>query len=101
MSVSIEKHEHIWTVIIDRAEKKNAVDRDTADRLYEAFTEFDRDEKARAAVLWGRGGTLKNERALSEFGEVLENSRPNICSLPTVALVKASGSTISQGLSPM
>lgn len=58
MSVSVEKQEHVWTVIIDRPEKKNAVDRDTADGLYEAFTEFDRDEKARVAVLWGRGGTF-------------------------------------------
>ncbi|MCF8037062.1 MAG: crotonase/enoyl-CoA hydratase family protein, partial [Desulfobacteraceae bacterium] len=58
MSISVEKHEHIWTVIIDRTEKKNAVDRDTAERLYEAFTEFDQDEKAGVAVLWGRGGTF-------------------------------------------
>ncbi|MBS3756685.1 MAG: crotonase/enoyl-CoA hydratase family protein [Desulfobacterales bacterium] len=58
MSISVEKHGHIWTMIIDRPEKKNAVDRDTADQLYEAFAEFDQEEKARVAVLWGRGGTF-------------------------------------------
>ncbi len=58
MSVRIEKNEHVWTVIIDRPEVRNAIDRDTAEGLADAFRAFDADETARAAVLWGSGGTF-------------------------------------------
>jgi enoyl-CoA hydratase len=72
MSVSIEQNELVWTVIIDRPEKKNAVDRDTADRLYEAFTAYEKDERARVAVLWGRGGTFCAGADLGSVARVSE-----------------------------
>jgi len=72
MTVSVEKHEEIWTVVIDRPDKKNAVDRDTADRLYEAFTEFDQAEEARVAVLWGKGGTFCAGADLSSVARLSE-----------------------------
>lgn len=58
MSVWIDKQAHVWTIIIDRPEKKNAVDRDTAESLAAAFDTFNRDAAARVGVLWGKGGTF-------------------------------------------
>ncbi|MCF8111859.1 MAG: crotonase/enoyl-CoA hydratase family protein [Desulfobacteraceae bacterium] len=72
MTVSVEKQEHIWTVIIERPDKKNAVNRDTADGLFEAFKEFDADESARVAVLWGRGGTFCAGADLGAVAELSE-----------------------------
>lgn len=58
MSVTTEKSGAVWTVIIDRPAARNAVDRQTADALAAAFREFDADESASVAVLWGAGGTF-------------------------------------------
>ncbi len=58
MDVTTEKKERVWTVIIDRPEARNAVNRQTADQLVEAFLQFDRDDHAAVAVLWGAGGTF-------------------------------------------
>lgn len=56
--VRVERNGPISTVILSRPQRRNAVDRATADALAEAFAEFERDEAARAAVLWGEGGTF-------------------------------------------
>jgi enoyl-CoA hydratase len=46
------------TLIINRIEARNAVNRQVADGLVEGFEEFEKDEEARVGVLWGRGGTF-------------------------------------------
>ncbi|MEM1248545.1 MAG: crotonase/enoyl-CoA hydratase family protein [Acidobacteriota bacterium] len=46
----------VWTVILERPEVRNAVDNETAEALAQAFRDFDADETAKVAVLWGRGG---------------------------------------------
>lgn len=43
---------------IDRPDRRNAVDRATADALADAFRRFDADESASVAVLYGEGGTF-------------------------------------------
>ncbi|MDH3023528.1 crotonase/enoyl-CoA hydratase family protein [Gordonia alkanivorans] len=43
---------------IDRPDRRNAVDRATADALADAFRRFDADETASVAVLYGEGGTF-------------------------------------------
>src|SRR5262245_1461924 len=48
----------VTTVIIDRPEARNAVDRETATALADAFRAFDADASAHVAVLWGAGGTF-------------------------------------------
>jgi enoyl-CoA hydratase len=48
----------VCTIILDRPEKKNAVDRATAKALREAFEQFESDETLRVAVLWGDHGTF-------------------------------------------
>ncbi|HTQ13840.1 MAG TPA: crotonase/enoyl-CoA hydratase family protein [Rhizomicrobium sp.] len=58
MSVHVERKGPVTTVILDRPGTRNAVDRPTAEALANAFLEFERDENAFAAVLWGAGGTF-------------------------------------------
>src|SRR5438874_5319032 len=48
----------VTTIILDRPERRNAVDPPTAEALRVAFRAFDQDRTARVAVLWGAGGTF-------------------------------------------
>jgi len=56
--VRVERSGAVTTVILDRAAAKNAVDRDTAQALADAFRAFDADDSARVGVLWGDHGTF-------------------------------------------
>jgi enoyl-CoA hydratase len=58
LSVRSERSGPVTTVILDRPEARNAVDRATADALADAFRAFDADDDAAVAVLWGSGGTF-------------------------------------------
>lgn len=58
MSVLVEKNGPVTTVILSRPEVRNAVDRNTAEALANAFREFDRDDAARVGVLFGDNGTF-------------------------------------------
>ena len=58
MSVRSEQRGPVTTVVLDRPAARNAVDRDTAAALAEAFRAFDADDGAAVAVLWGAGGTF-------------------------------------------
>ncbi|MBW1898653.1 MAG: crotonase/enoyl-CoA hydratase family protein [Deltaproteobacteria bacterium] len=58
MSVTIKKKGSIRTIMINRAEVKNAVDGPTASALAEAFREFDDDDESYVAVLCGAGDTF-------------------------------------------
>jgi enoyl-CoA hydratase len=58
MSVRIERAGPVTTVILDRPGVRNAVDRDTAQALADAFRAFDADADARVGVLWGAGGSF-------------------------------------------
>jgi enoyl-CoA hydratase len=53
-----ERDGPVTTVILSRPERRNAVDRATAEALAEAFRAFDEDEDARVAVFVGDGGTF-------------------------------------------
>jgi enoyl-CoA hydratase len=54
----VDRHGPVTVVTIDRPERRNAVDRPTADALLEAFEAFDDDEDASVAVLTGAHGTF-------------------------------------------
>ena len=69
MSVRLEKSRGVWTVILDRREVKNAVDRKTAKALADAFRQFEGDDDAKAAVLWGAGGTFCAGADLEAFAD--------------------------------
>jgi enoyl-CoA hydratase/carnithine racemase len=57
-SVRAERKGPVTTVILDRPEARNAVDRATAQALADAFRVFDADDDAAVAVLWGSDGTF-------------------------------------------
>ena len=46
----------VRTFILERPHVRNAVDRETSERLRSAFLEFEGDDTVRIAVLWGEGG---------------------------------------------
>ena len=54
--VLVEKSGKICTVIINRPEVRNCVNRPTAEQLFAAFKEFDSDDSLYSAVLYGEGG---------------------------------------------
>ncbi len=56
--IRIERTGAVTSVIIDRRAAKNAVDRETAQQLADAFRAFDADDSARVAVLAGDHGTF-------------------------------------------
>ena len=69
MVIKVEKNYPILTIIIDNLDVKNAVDGPTAKELADAFRDFEKDEKAEVAVLWGANGTFcagANLKAISE-----------------------------------
>jgi enoyl-CoA hydratase len=58
MSVRTEKKGPVWTVVLSRPARRNAVDGPTAAALAAAFRAFESDESARVAVLYGEGGVF-------------------------------------------
>lgn len=69
MTVHVERHGPVTTVILDRPETRNAVDRETAQALADAFRTFDADDDARVAVLWGADGTFSSGADLKALHE--------------------------------
>jgi enoyl-CoA hydratase len=105
--VRVERAGAVTTIILDRPEARNAVDRATAQALADAFRAFEADAAARVAVLWGdhgmfcagadlkataRGDTLRRE---SEGDGPMGPSRLQL-SKPTIAAV--SGYAVAGGL---
>jgi enoyl-CoA hydratase len=58
MSLVIERLEAVTVVRIDRPEVRNAVDRQTAAELADAFRAFDAEDSQAVAILAGTGGTF-------------------------------------------
>jgi enoyl-CoA hydratase len=58
MSVRVEKSGPVTTIVMDRPQARNAVNGPAALELHAAFDEFDKDESAAVAVLWGDNGTF-------------------------------------------
>jgi enoyl-CoA hydratase len=56
--VRIERDGPVFTVLLHRPERRNAVDGATAQALADAFREFDADPQAAVAVLHGEGGVF-------------------------------------------
>jgi enoyl-CoA hydratase len=56
--VLVERHGEVTVVTINRPERRNAVDAETAMLLRTAFEEFEADDQSRVAVLTGAGGTF-------------------------------------------
>jgi enoyl-CoA hydratase len=58
MSVRVQHDGPVFTIILDRHEVRNAVDRAHADALSAAVKAFEAHDDARVAVLYGAGGTF-------------------------------------------
>jgi enoyl-CoA hydratase len=56
MSVTVERSGPVTTVVLSRPEVRNAVDRQTAEALAEAFKAFDDDPEAQVGVFFGDHG---------------------------------------------
>jgi enoyl-CoA hydratase len=56
--VRVERNGGITTIVLDRPQARNAVDRPTADALVKAFLAFEHDNNQKVAVLWGASGTF-------------------------------------------
>ncbi len=74
MSVRIEKNGRITTVILDRPEKRNAVDGATAAALAAAFRAFEADAQADVVVLWGAGGHFCAGADLGAFADAAQRN---------------------------
>lgn len=57
-AIRVEKTGAVTTVILDRPETANTLDRGAADALADAFIAFEQDQDARVAVLWGIAGNF-------------------------------------------
>ena len=57
-SIRVERSGPVFTVVLSRPERRNAVDGKTAAALADAFREFEADDAARVAVLHGEGGVF-------------------------------------------
>jgi enoyl-CoA hydratase/carnithine racemase len=55
MTIRIERAGAVLTVLLNRPEARNAVDRSTAEALVQAFRDFDADDNLRVGVLAGAG----------------------------------------------
>lgn len=65
--ISVEKNGPVTTIIINRPEVRNALDDDSLNQITAAFREFDADDEAKVAVLWGAGGTFCSGGDLKEI----------------------------------
>jgi enoyl-CoA hydratase len=83
MPVFVEKTGPVTVVTIDRPGVRNAVDRDTAEKLADAFRAFDADAAARVAILTGAGGHFC---AGADLRSVARGSAADVGDAPTLAL---------------
>ena len=66
--VRVERNGAVTTVVMNRPAARNAVNGPAAAELFAAFEEFDRDDSASVAVLWGDNGTFCAGADLKAFG---------------------------------
>ncbi|HZQ31485.1 MAG TPA: crotonase/enoyl-CoA hydratase family protein [Mycobacterium sp.] len=66
--VRVDRQGPVTTVILNRPTARNAVNGPTAAQLVTAFEEFDGDDNAKVAVLWGDHGTFCAGADLKAFG---------------------------------
>jgi len=103
MPVDSERDGPVTIVTIDRPERRNAVDRRTAQELTEAFEAFEADETQHVAILTGAGGTFCSGADLTTLDNRVEPDGPGPMgptrmrlSKPVVAAVE--GHAVAGGL---
>lgn len=107
MSVTVEKSGPVTTVVLSRPDRRNAVDRDTAQALSDAFAAFDADPEACVGVLYGdhgqfcAGADLKaiaegNPNRLDPEGDGPMGPTRTLLSKPVIAAIE--GHAVAGGL---
>jgi enoyl-CoA hydratase/carnithine racemase len=106
MNVNVEREGAVTTIILDRPERRNAVDPATALALRAAFREFDADAGAAVAVLTGAGGCFCAGWDLKSFAAADHRYEPDgegplgptrsLLSKPVIAAVE--GHAVAGGL---
>jgi enoyl-CoA hydratase len=95
--VSVERDGSVLTIIINRAEARNALDLEATGLLKDALAQFEGDDSVAAGVVWGADGSFcagADLREMAEKGAVYEPwagvdgplARP--CSKPLIAAVE-------------
>lgn len=73
MTVRSERRGTVTTIFLSRPERRNAIDRATAEALAEAVRAFERDDDARVAVIVGEHGTFCAGADLKAIAEGIPN----------------------------
>ncbi len=102
MAVKVERDGAVYTVVLDRPQVRNAVDREHAEALADAFRAFEESDAA-VAVLFGAGGTFCAGADLKAFSNRFEPDGDGpmgptrmLLSKPVIAAV--SGYAVAGGL---
>jgi enoyl-CoA hydratase len=66
---------HVFTVTINRPEKRNATNAEVLCRLYDAWVRLDADDGLRVGILTGRGSTFCAGMDLAEIGRLRQGAR--------------------------
>lgn len=67
--VETEQHGKVIVVSINRPEKRNAINSETAEELVKCFRQFEIDDSAAVAVLCGKGGYFCSGYDLEELSQ--------------------------------
>ncbi|WP_433567194.1 crotonase/enoyl-CoA hydratase family protein [Nocardia sp. CA-151230] len=67
--VLVERDGGVTTIVLNRPDRRNAVDGPMAAQLREAFEQFEADDTQRVAILWGAGGTFCAGADLTAVGD--------------------------------
>ena len=76
MTIQIEDHDSVRTIIHDRSAVRNAMDAKSADALYAALIAFEEDPCVVVAVLWGAGGAFCSGWDLKSAASLVDASDP-------------------------
>lgn len=68
--VVTEKYEGVFMVGLNRPEKRNCVNTETRELLFEAFREFENDKESAVAILYGKGGNFCAGMDLAEVSKM-------------------------------
>ena len=82
MPIRIEKDGPVWTIVHSRFEARNAMDPTHAKALHDAFLEFDSDDSAMIAILWGEGGCFCAGWDLKQAAELADPNAMDIYDYP-------------------
>lgn len=76
-AVQVKIHEQAGTIILNRAEKRNALTRGMIEELQQAFDDLHLERRARAVVLTGAGSAFCAGMDLSEMRDAAESEDPH------------------------